>query len=109
MGLVKGDKQIEGDNKTPTGTYTLAAPEKGENKKRGEWDFGPYFLQNNHKNNKSKSLSGVGLHGTGTPFLNGSNVSHGCMRIDNDAIREFYNIAPNRGAGTKIIRQRYSS
>ena len=104
MGLVKGPKQvISDDNKTPTGTYKLSSPEKGENKKGGEWDFGPYFYRTNHRNNGSKSLSGVGLHGTRTPFLNGSNVSHGCMRIDNDDIQEFYKTAPNRGAGTKII------
>lgn len=102
-GLVRGAKQAEGDNKTPTGTYTLASPEKGSDKKGGEMDFGPYFYRTDHRNNGSKSLSGVGLHGTGTSFLNGSNVSHGCMRIDNDDIQEFYKTAPNRGAGTKII------
>jgi murein L,D-transpeptidase YafK len=26
-GLVRGDKSKEGDNKTPTGTYTLSTPE----------------------------------------------------------------------------------
>jgi lipoprotein-anchoring transpeptidase ErfK/SrfK len=43
------------------------------------------------------------LHGTGFPILNGSNVSHGCMRIDNDDIETFYKVAPNHGANTKII------
>lgn len=101
-GLVSGNKTKQGDNKTPEGTYRLQAPERGKNKKGGEFDFGTYFYRTNHTN-PGGSLSGIGLHGTGTPFLNGSNISHGCMRIDNSDIEKFYKIAPNRGAGTKII------
>lgn len=44
-----------------------------------------------------------GSHGTGFPILNGSNVSHGCLRIDNDDIETFYKIAHNHGANTKVI------
>lgn len=102
VGLVQGDKRVEGDNKTPEGTYRLSAPEKGANKKGGEFSFGPYFYRTNHTNDNGNS-SGVGLHGTGLPLLNGTCVSHGCMRIDNNDIRKFHKIAPNRGAGTKII------
>lgn len=101
-GLVRGDKSKEGDNKTPTGTYTLSTPEQGANKQGGEASFGPYFYRTNHKNDNGVA-SGVGLHGTGFPILNGSNVSHGCMRIDNDDIETFYKVAPNHGANTKII------
>ena len=102
-GLVEGKKSIEGDNKTPTGTYILSAPEQGANKKGGEFSFGPYFYRTNHKNNGASRLSGIGFHGTGFPLLNGTNVSHGCMRIDNGDIEEFYQTAPNHGANTKIV------
>lgn len=105
-GLVRGNKSREGDNKTPEGVYTLSNPELGKNKKGGEASFGPYFYRTNHKNEDSGNLSGVGLHGTGFPILNGSNVSHGCVRIDNKDIETFYNTAPNKGANTKIIINR---
>lgn len=105
-GLVRGNKSQEGDNKTPEGVYTLSRPELGKNKEGGEKSFGPYFYRTNHKNDNSTSLSGVGLHGTGFPILNGSNVSHGCIRIDNDDIETFYNTSPNKGANTKIIINR---
>lgn len=102
IGLVQGDKSVAGDNRTPTGTYTLSAPERGSGKTGGEMSFGPYFYRTNHKNNKG-GASGVGLHGTGMPIFNGSNISHGCMRVDNSTIKQFYKKAPNRGAGTRII------
>lgn len=102
-GLVSGKKSVEGDNKTPEGVYRLQAPEKGANKKGGEFSFGPYFYRTNHKNNGSSTLSGVGLHGSGLPFLNGTAVSHGCMRIDNDDLKKFHEIAPRHGANTKIV------
>lgn len=102
IGLVQGDKSVSGDNRTPTGTYTLSAPERGAGKSGGEMSFGPYFYRTNHKNNNG-AASGVGLHGTGMPIFNGSNISHGCMRVDNSTIKQFYKKAPNRGSGTKII------
>lgn len=105
-GLVRGNKSREGDNKTPEGVYILSNPELGKNKKGGEASFGPYFYRTNHKNEDSGNLSNVGLHGTGFPILNGSNVSHGCIRIDNDDLETFYNTAPNKGANTKIIINR---
>lgn len=105
-GLVRGNKSREGDNKTPEGVYVLSSPELGKNKKGGEASFGPYFYRTDHKNTDSGNLSGVGLHGTGFPILNGSNVSHGCVRIDNKDIETFYNTAPNKGANTRIIINR---
>lgn len=102
-GLVEGDKVKEGDNRTPEGTYTLSAPQKGSDKKGGTISFGPYFYRTNHRNSNSGKASGIGLHGTGFPILNGSNVSHGCIRIDNRDIRKFYETAPRNGANTKII------
>lgn len=101
-GLVSGQKYHEGDNKTPEGTFILGNPELGESKKGGKMSFGTYFYRTNHKN-KNGQFSGVGLHGTGFPIANGSNISHGCIRIDNDDIEKFHSIAPNRGAGTAII------
>lgn len=103
IGMVSGPKEKSGDNKTPTGTFRLSAREAGANKSGGTAAFGEHFYRTNHKNNGSSQLSGVGLHGTGTAFLNGTNISHGCVRVDNDVICDFYEKAPKHGAGTKII------
>jgi hypothetical protein len=65
VGLVKGDKQKEGDNRTPTGTYILSSPQKGADKKGGEASYGPYFYRSNHTIPTTGVLSGIGLHGTG--------------------------------------------
>lgn len=102
-GLIKGAKQRAGDNKTPTGTFTLSGPQAGKSKPGGRWSFGPWFYRTNHRNNGSDKASGVGIHGTGFPIFNGTNVSHGCVRVDNRAIRKFHRIAPNQGAGVKIV------
>lgn len=101
-GLIPGDKHKEGDNKTPNGTYTLSSPERGANKKGGRMSFGDYFYRTNHKND-SGGLSHVGIHGTGMPIFNGSKASHGCIRIDNRAIKKFHKVAPNNGAGSQIV------
>ena len=61
--------------------------------------FGDYFYRTNHKNDGG-GLSHVGIHGTGMPIFNGSKVSHGCIRVDNHAIKKFHKIAPNNGAGS---------
>lgn len=102
IGMVTGAKKTEGDNKTPTGSFKLSAPENGRDKKGGYFSFGNHFYRTNHRND-NKQLSGVGLHGTGRPFFNGTNLSHGCVRLDNDVIDQFYEIAPKHGAGTKVI------
>lgn len=101
-GLVSGDKVKEGDNKSPNGTYRLSGPENGVNKKGGRASFGTYFYRTNHANHNG-GVSGVGIHGTGTPLFNGMNISHGCFRVDNSAIEKFHEIAPNNGRGAQIV------
>lgn len=98
-GLVQGNKSKSGDNKTPNGTYILGGSENTSNKKGGWWSFGSHFYRTSHNDGKS----GVGLHGTGNPLFNGMNISHGCIRIDDSAIKKFHDIAPNNGKGTKIV------
>lgn len=97
-GLISGKKSIEGDNKTPEGIYSLFNPQLRE-----YYPYGGYYYATSHKNDDSKQFSGVGLHGTGTPYLNGTNLSHGCIRIDNKVIEDFYNSAPKKGQGAQII------
>ena len=95
-------EKVNNDNRTPTGVYKLSSPESGPNKKKnGAMSFGPWFYRTSHRY-KSGSISGIGIHGTGKPIRNGTNVSHGCIRVDNDAIERFHDTAPNKGAGTTI-------
>jgi lipoprotein-anchoring transpeptidase ErfK/SrfK len=42
----------------------------------------------------------VGIHGTSVPQLLGQNVSHGCIRVSNDAARRLQRFAP---VGTAVV------
>lgn len=97
-----GNPKVENDNQTPSGTFILSSPELGKNKKGGTRDFGTYFYRTNHKYPNGK-LSGIGLHGTGSPIFNGMDVSHGCVRLDNKDIEWFHDNFKNSGAGTRFI------
>ncbi len=97
-GLIPGQKHKSGDNKTPTGTFSLGSAESSKNKKGGYSSFGNWFFRTNHTNDDG-SPSGVGLHGTGWSFLNGGDISHGCIRADNDFINKLHDL----GGARKII------
>ena len=97
-GLISGPKHEDGDNRTPEGTFRLGKAENTENKKGGTFSFGPAFFRIYHKNDDG-TYSGVGLHGTGVPFLNGGNISHGCIRTDNSFIDRMRKL----GGASKIV------
>ena len=44
----------------------------------------------------------VGIHGTNMPQLLGQNVSHGCIRVSNDAARKLQQLAPV-GTAVRIV------
>lgn len=45
---------------------------------------------------------GIGIHGTNNPASIGKSVSHGCIRMQNDAVTELYNLVPI-GTPVKIV------
>ena len=60
--------------------------------------YGPFSFGLSAHSNVLKRFAGgdgrVGLHGTNQPGLIGSNVSHGCIRIRNAAVRRLAKILP---------------
>jgi lipoprotein-anchoring transpeptidase ErfK/SrfK len=60
--------------------------------------YGPYSFGLSAHSNVLKRFAGgdgrVGLHGTNQPWLIGSDVSHGCIRLKNPAIRRLAKILP---------------
>jgi lipoprotein-anchoring transpeptidase ErfK/SrfK len=66
--------------------------------------YGPYAFGLSAHSNKLKRFGGgdgrVGLHGTNQPQLIGSSVSHGCIRMQNAAIRRLAKILP---LGTPVV------
>ena len=60
--------------------------------------YGPFSFGLSAHSNVLKRFAGgdgrVGLHGTNQPGLIGSNVSHGCIRLRNAAVRRLAKILP---------------
>jgi lipoprotein-anchoring transpeptidase ErfK/SrfK len=60
--------------------------------------YGPFSFGLSAHSNVLKQFAGgdgrVGLHGTNQPGLIGSNVSHGCIRLRNAAVRRLAKILP---------------
>jgi lipoprotein-anchoring transpeptidase ErfK/SrfK len=60
--------------------------------------YGPYSFGLSAHSNVLKRFAGgdgrVGLHGTNQPGLIGTDVSHGCIRVRNEAIRRLAKILP---------------
>jgi lipoprotein-anchoring transpeptidase ErfK/SrfK len=100
---IPGKKQRHGDGKTPEGIFTLQSVEPSSNKLyEGLKAYGPYFV---------RVYGSIGLHGNGTDSTKtknwrtnkaymppdplgiigkkfGQGVSHGCIRLDNNVIKE---------------------
>jgi lipoprotein-anchoring transpeptidase ErfK/SrfK len=66
--------------------------------------YGPYSFGLSAHSNVLKSFAGgdgrVGLHGTNQPWLIGSSISHGCIRLRNAAIRRLAKLLP---LGTPVV------
>ncbi|MEM4637808.1 MAG: L,D-transpeptidase [Candidatus Woesearchaeota archaeon] len=99
---VYGKKQRAGDGKTPEGVFEIYSIEQAHNKLwEGKKAYGAYFL---------RILGSIGIHGNGTDTVKVQNwrydpsykkpdplglykenfsvgPSHGCIRLDNDVIR----------------------
>lgn len=82
-----GQKEKEGDMKTPEGDFTIREINDSSRWKHdfkdglGEIDgaYGPYFIRlwtNPH--------TGIGIHGTHLPSSIGSRATEGCIRLAND-------------------------
>ena len=96
-GKVKGDKQYEGDLKTPVGVYTFT-------KKLSYVDqfYGPLALVTNYPNayDKAQSKTGSGIWVHGLPLKGDRDTfTKGCLAIDNDDLVKLDgNIDPKKTA-----------
>lgn len=98
-GSIEGDKQVEGDLKTPEGVYFVTGPILAP------LDFIEYGSQAyalNYPNPvdklKGKTGSGIWIHSKGAPIAN--QVTKGCIAIDLDDIDV---LGPQLVAGTPVL------
>jgi lipoprotein-anchoring transpeptidase ErfK/SrfK len=86
---------------TPRGLYYVVELLKPHSP---DGSYGPYSFGLSAHSNVLKRFAGgdgrVGLHGTNQPGLIGSDVSHGCIRLRNKAIRRLAKILP---LGTPVL------
>ena len=80
---------------TPRGLYYIVELLKPSSP---DGSYGPFSFGLSAHSNVLKRFAGgdgrVGLHGTNQPGLIGSNVSHGCIRLRNAAVRRLARILP---------------
>ena len=91
VGKNAGDKQKVGDMRTPEGTFPIVQIQNASgwthNFRDGKGEikgaYGPYFIRLG-----TPGWSGIGIHGTHEPNSIGTDVTEGCIRVNNNAIRE---------------------
>lgn len=82
-----GNKTRNGDHKTPEGKFKIRSIENSS--KWPDFDgkfrasYGPWFLRLNVPRFRS-----IGIHGTNEPESIGTRASMGCIRLQNDKIKE---------------------
>jgi len=102
VGLVSGDKEEPGDNKTPEGSFTVKSVEDsrhwvydfGDGKGPIEGAFGPWFIR------LETGWEGIGIHGTHDPNSMGTRCTAGCIRMENEALLDVVSIIDE---GTTVI------
>lgn len=90
---------------TPTGMFAIQDPVPSLGAQRGY--LGPYILTLTAYSPVLTSFMGgnglVAIHGTNASSLLGQAVSHGCIRISNEAVSRLYTIA-RPGVPVEIVR-----
>ena len=90
VGKNPGPKMRAGDNKTPTGIFSVQSIEDArawthdfrDGKGAIKGAYGPWFIR------LRTGWQGIGIHGTHDPDSRGSMVSEGCIRMANDELEE---------------------
>ena len=95
VGRNSGDKERVGDNRTPTGAFTVQSIEDsrswtfdfkdGKGPTRGA--YGPWFIRLRTR------WRGIGIHGTHDPDSLGTMISEGCVRMHNSELEELKQFA----------------
>jgi lipoprotein-anchoring transpeptidase ErfK/SrfK len=103
VGKNGGDKKRVGDMRTPEGEFSV---QRIENASGWTHDFrdgkgviknayGPLFIRL-----KADPWKGIGIHGTHDPKSIGTDVTEGCVRLDNGDLLEFRELI---AVGTKVL------
>ena len=91
VGKNLGDKQRVGDMRTPEGEFPVVQIQNssgwvydfGDGKGPIRGAYGPYFIRLG-----TPGWTGIGIHGTHAPDSLGTNVTEGCIRLNNDDVAE---------------------
>lgn len=97
-----GNKQVEGDMKTPEGTFSVNRIDDSslwtydfkDGKGEIKGAYGPWFIRLNTGHN------GIGIHGTHDPNSIGTRVTAGCIRLDNENLLK---LKPLIKSGMRVI------
>lgn len=88
IGKVLGDKERQGDNKTPEGIYFTVG--KIDGKQLAPQKYGPVALPLNFPNPmdqlQGKTGHGIWLHGVGDRHIEDANITEGCVAFPNEEI-----------------------
>lgn len=96
-----GQKQVSGDNMTPTGTFLVDEIDDASSWTHDFGDgngsiagaYGPWFISLDTRNLSGGNWDGIGIHGTHDPASIGTNASEGCVRLQNDQLEELRQVA----------------
>lgn len=96
LGINYGNKERNGDNRTPDGTFSIRSIEdsSGWGGDASGSDYGPWFMR------LSGRWNHVGIHGTNRPESIGTRASLGCIRLHNEDLLKLKQLV---AVGTKII------
>lgn len=108
LGKGEGQKQREGDMKTPDGTFVvdeiLDASYWTHDFKDGKGEikgaYGPWFISLDTTNLSKGAWGGIGIHGTHDPASIGTRASEGCIRLNNADIEQLKKFAK---VGMKVV------
>jgi|GEM_PF-426604 len=91
-----GDKQRQGDHRTPEGVFRVISVENSKNwRHNGRLAYGPFFARLNcgsydqQGNHNPQGRSTIGIHGTDEPEKLGLRASEGCVRLHSKVIQEY--------------------
>lgn len=108
LGLNPGQKEKEGDMKTPSGTFYVDeildasywTHDFGDGKGEIKGAYGPWFISINTDEMSKGKWGGIGIHGTHDPASIGTRASEGCIRLENSQVEVLKKMI---SVGTKVI------
>lgn len=108
LGKISGQKEKEGDMKTPSGIFSIDeiidASSWSHDFKDGKGEiagaYGPWFISLDTTNLSKGAWGGIGIHGTHDPNSIGKMVSEGCIRLKNDDVQQLKAFAK---VGMKVV------